>query len=325
MDIYYLHAVTNKITKPDIALQAWLYLLMFRIDKYRPCNLCLALCRIGRSYIKQSRALKNAHTRTCVQACTCLYFELLFSTSMASADASKSKAWLCWNNTPFTAVLLIKVIAASLLALKNDNVSGGNFSRYPFPCQFSKKISVLHVMLAYWPSFHLNIFTYIAGHFYGGTRCKNWIPAIELEFKLLIFGIEFQGYFAHSIIPKTPSVKISMQNALSFGSHQRKFAHSDWIGGVGNETQNVNRRYKHWWHKCSRLQAIQQLKSQYIFSSRFMREQQNLERSKPGNILVPRLVGHQEIDHDRFKFLKQNKFIALRSQSDFRIQILPTG
>ena len=45
----------------------------------------------------------------------------------------------------------------------------------------------------------------------------------------------------------------------------------------------------------------------------------------PGNILVPRLVGHQEIDHDRFKFLKQNKFIALRSQSDCRIQILPTG
>ena len=45
-----------------------------------------------------------------------------------SADAAISNAWLCWNSTPSTAVLLMKVIAASLSRLENDKISGGKTS-----------------------------------------------------------------------------------------------------------------------------------------------------------------------------------------------------
>ena len=59
---------------------------------------------------------------------------LQYFTSIKSADATILKVWLCWNTTPFTAVLLMKVIAASFWGLENDKVSGGETFREAFPC-----------------------------------------------------------------------------------------------------------------------------------------------------------------------------------------------
>ena len=49
-------------------------------------------------------------------------------TTSNSADATTSKVRPCRKTTPFTAVLLIKVIAASLFGLENDKISGGRTS-----------------------------------------------------------------------------------------------------------------------------------------------------------------------------------------------------
>ena len=146
----YVHAIPIKMTQPSVVLRASANLLILLIDRYRPwiswlrrCLLFsspeLALCRIGRSYsvIRNSRVrVENTHMCTRVQSYTTLCRKSCYITTIESADATTSKAWLCWNSTPFTAVLLMKDIAASFWALKNDRISGGETSRYPFPCHF---------------------------------------------------------------------------------------------------------------------------------------------------------------------------------------------
>ena len=53
---------------------------------------------------------------------------MVYVTSSKFVDATISYASLCWNNTPFTVLLPINVIAASFVGVENEKTSGSGTS-----------------------------------------------------------------------------------------------------------------------------------------------------------------------------------------------------
>ena len=53
---------------------------------------------------------------------------IVYITSSKFVDATISNALSCWNNTPFTVLLPINVIAASLVGVENEKTSGSGTS-----------------------------------------------------------------------------------------------------------------------------------------------------------------------------------------------------